>query len=239
MMLREGYLFSLLQQGRYQIKSKGVLMKKIEKILSIDIETSGLKGKAFMVAAVLYDNKKEIAKFVGRTPIEGEVNEWVQNSVLPNIKNIPENYGSHDDLLKDFAQWYQQYTQNEWHTQEEKDVEVLWHMGHAIEAHLFKEMYDKGYINEWDPPYAPIEMSTYLHIVGEKRDNISNYMEKYSIERPELPGGIHSPLYDCIATAKVFYHIQDRLMQKLDQNIESELNVSTEDQTVDVIAPKI
>jgi len=205
-------------------------MKKIEKILSVDMETNGLWGKGFAIAAILYDNESEIARFVGRAPIEGEANEWVQNNVIPEIKDIPENYESYNDLLEGFARWYME---------NKEGAEVLWHMGHVVESYLFREMQDKKYIGEWDAPYAPVEVSAYLHMAGEERDSVDGYIEKYNIEKPELSGGTHNPLYDCVAAAKVFYHIQDRLMKKLDQNIKSELEISAEAPKIDTITLKI
>ena len=58
-------------------------------VLSFDAETNGLWGQAFAIAAVLFnENGAETARFVGRCPIEGEVNSWVKTNVLPKMEGI-------------------------------------------------------------------------------------------------------------------------------------------------------
>ena len=53
-------------------------------ILSFDAETNGLWGQAFAIGAILYNPEgKEIDRFVGRCPIEEDVNSWVAENVLP------------------------------------------------------------------------------------------------------------------------------------------------------------
>lgn len=65
-------------------------------IFSFDAETNGLWGQAFAVAAVLFDeNGDEVARFVGRCPIEGEVNPWVKENVLPEMEGIPVTHKSY------------------------------------------------------------------------------------------------------------------------------------------------
>lgn len=52
-------------------------------ILSIDAETNGLWGEAFAIAGVLYDPQgKEVKRFVGRCPINDEVNKWVKKQCI-------------------------------------------------------------------------------------------------------------------------------------------------------------
>lgn len=58
-------------------------------IMSIDAETNGLWGKAFAIAAILYDEKgKEINKVVYRLPNTSVTNEWVKEKVLPTLENV-------------------------------------------------------------------------------------------------------------------------------------------------------
>ena len=57
-----------------------------KKIFSFDAETNGLWGKAFAIAAVVTDeNGKEIDQFIGRCPVQGEVNHWVSENVIPEM----------------------------------------------------------------------------------------------------------------------------------------------------------
>ena len=58
------------------------------KILSIDAETNGLWGKAFAIGAVLYENGEEIKTFLSRCPINGNVDKWVSENVLPQLEDV-------------------------------------------------------------------------------------------------------------------------------------------------------
>ena len=60
--------------------------KKGRLVFSFDAETNGLWGQAFALGALVYDESgAEVARFVGRCPIEGEVKEWVEANVLPQL----------------------------------------------------------------------------------------------------------------------------------------------------------
>jgi hypothetical protein len=121
-------------------------------------------------------------------------NEWVKENVLPTIGMEPTN-SSYQTMLEEFSNFYM----------ENKDATVLWHMGHVVEAYLFRELQSFALIGEWDAPYTPIEVSTILALAGEKPDSVDTYMEKAKIEKPV--GATHNPLYDCIVAAKVFEHL--------------------------------
>ena len=98
-------------------------------------------------------------------------------------------------MLKEFSNIYMS----------KKNATVIWHMGHIVETHLFRELKRLGLIGDWDAPYVPIEVSALLAVVGEKPDSVDSYVEKYNIKRPN--GSTHNPLYDCEVTAKVFEHL--------------------------------
>ena len=56
------------------------------KIFSLDAEANGLWGQAFAIAAVVADeNGQEIDQFTGRCPIQGKINHWVAENVLPQM----------------------------------------------------------------------------------------------------------------------------------------------------------
>jgi hypothetical protein len=43
---------------------------------------------------------------VGRCPISEEVNPWVAENVLPQMKGIRETYKSYEELLSAFSEFY-------------------------------------------------------------------------------------------------------------------------------------
>lgn len=53
------------------------------KIFSFDAETNGLYGKAFSIGAIIMEDGEETSTFVARCPINGEVNPYVAENVLP------------------------------------------------------------------------------------------------------------------------------------------------------------
>lgn len=76
-------------------------------ILSFDVESNGFHGPAFAVGAVLMKlDETVIAEFNGRAPIEGKVDPWVKENVLPVIKDLPEDHQDLKSLRDSFWQWY-------------------------------------------------------------------------------------------------------------------------------------
>ena len=102
---------------------------------------------------------------------------------------------SYEEMLKNFSEKYLS----------KKNATMLWHMGHIVESHLFRELHKFGFIGDWDAPYVPVEVSALLAAAGEKADSVDTYAEKYGIGKPT--GSTHNPLYDCEVTARVFEHL--------------------------------
>lgn len=183
--------------------------------MSIDAESNGLWGNAFAVAGIIYDSQtgEEVDKICLRLPNEIVTDYWVKENVLPTL-NFPVTHTgnalfdtqiskekrlqkAYKEMLSDFSGWYKKY---------KDDSEVLWHMGHIVESHLFREMHDFGFIGDWDAPYVPIEVSTYLEMVGESADSVDSYAKKYNLEIKDY-GSTHNPLYDCEVAFKCYFRI--------------------------------
>lgn len=167
-------------------------------VLSVDAETDGLWGLPFAIGAVVYnENGVEITRYVGKSNVP-PTNSWVVENVEPKLQDIPV-VGDTNALLNDFAKFYT-YMRNQY------DVTVLWHMGHVVEAFLFRLLVEKGLIGEWDAPYIPIEVSAYLQQAGYKPDSVDAYISANGLS-VEYGGTTHNPLYDCIAAYRVWEHI--------------------------------
>lgn len=188
-------------------------MKKFT--MSIDAETNGLWGNPFAVAGILYDSQtgEEVDKICLRLPNEIVTDVWVKDNVLPTL-NFPITHTgnalfdtqigkekclqkAYKEMLSDFSDWYKKY---------KDESDVLWHMGHIVESHLFREMHDFGFIGDWDAPYVPIEVSAYLEMAGESADSVDSYAKKYNLEIKDY-GSTHNPLYDCEVAFKCYFHI--------------------------------
>lgn len=169
------------------------------KIFSFDAETNGLWGKPFAIGALVYDAEgNEVARFVGRCPIEGKVNEWVAENVLPNMVDIPQTHKNLQELLADFAKFY---------LANKQDAHVIVHMGVPVESSLLKSMHEHGFIGDFDGPFPLIDISGNLDQVEENPTSVDEYVKKYGLEVPDF-GTTHNPLYDSAVAVMVYRHLK-------------------------------
>lgn len=176
---------------------------KTKRIFSFDGEANGLWGEAFSIGALVYDeNGTEVARFVGRCPIEGAVDDWVAENVLPQITDIPVTHSSYTELLAAFASFYLQYKQG---------ADVVVHMGYIVEAKILRDMHDRGLIGDWDGPYPLYDVSGNLQQAGEDSTSVDGYARKHGLSVGEFEGGTHNPLYDSAIAAVVYQHLLGRI----------------------------
>lgn len=191
-------------------------MQVPNKIISIDCETDGLWGKPFAIAAVVYEfveehfvpgtvgvdgirhrraykrHWKETYRLTTRLPDGVVTNEWVKENVLPSLSGMDVTHDNYEDMLAAFSGFYNAH----------KDGTVLWHMGHVVEAFLFRECVRLGFIGEWEAPYTPIEVSMTLREHGYDPSSVDGVMTALDFEKPN--GSTHDPLYDCICAFRVW-----------------------------------
>jgi len=178
-------------------------MKKGRLVFSFDAETNGLWGEAFAIGALVYDeNGVEVARFVGRCPIEGEVNEWVEANVLPQVAGLPVTHRDYESLLADFSKFYLEYRK--------KEADFIVHIGVPVEAKLLLDMRQRGLIGDWDGPYPLLDLAGMLLQAGEDPASVDAYVKKYALRVGEFKGGTHNPLYDSAAAAQVYIHLSRR-----------------------------
>ena len=164
-----------------------------KKIFSLDAETNGLWGQAFSIGCVWTTENGEVKQFVGRCPIEGEVDEWVSQNVLPKMEEIPITHSSYKELLKSFMEVYMK---------EKEGADVIVHMGLPVEARLFMDAHNLSIIGDWDAPYPLIDVSAYKEI----NDSVDNYNQKNGLKVPPCTGGTHNPIYDSYAALLAYQH---------------------------------
>ena len=176
----------------------------MKRVLSFDAETNGLWGRAFSIGAILYSPEgKELDRFVGRCPIEGGVNDWVAENVLPQMEGIPVDRVSYAELLQAFMAWRADHKEG---------ATELVHMGVPVEARLFIDAHDMGIIGDWDGPYPLVDVCT----IPEIGDSVDGYNAKYGIspDPEQFAGGTHNPLYDSAAAAAAYQHWLGRQAEK-------------------------
>lgn len=162
-------------------------------ILSIDAETNGLWGKAFAIAATLHNQEgEEIKSFIGRCPIKEEVNTWVEENVIPQIQAIEITHNSYEELLKDFIAFY---------LENKSDADIIVHMGLPVEAKLFIDAHNLGFLGDWDAPYPLYDISAIKQI----NTSVDGYNATHGIIIDDCCG-THNPLYDCRAATQAWLH---------------------------------
>ena len=163
------------------------------KILTLDAETNGLWGQAFAIGAVLYENGIEVASFYARCPIEGEVNSWVAENVLPQMEGMIQTHDSYEEMLKAFAEFFME---------NKADADVIFHMGVPVESRVIIDMHDKGFIGDWDGAYPWLDIAGCLKHAGFDCTSVDTYNAEHGIVVPQPEaGGTHNPLYDSRAAA--------------------------------------
>jgi len=178
-------------------------MEEIMKIFSFDAETNGLWGRPFSIAALVYEDGAETARFIGRCPIEGAVDDFVREQVLPQMEGIEESHCSYDALLADFARFY---------LANKGDADVIAHMAVPVEAGLLRDMHSRGLIGDWDGPFPLIDIAGCLKQAGEDPTSVDGYAKKHgvAVDPAEFAGGTHNPLYDSAQAAAVYRHLLTR-----------------------------
>jgi len=147
----------------------------------------------------MYNNKgEELERASFRCPIKGEINPWVNKNVLPEMTAIKETHSSYDEMLADIGKWWMSH---------KEDAITMWHMGHVVEAYLFRELVRVQSIGEWDAPYTPIEVSEILRVSGYSADSVDGYLEDHNLPKPNVEGGTHNPLYDAAVAATVYFDL--------------------------------
>lgn len=164
------------------------------KYFSFDAETNGLWGQAFSIGAIITDEKGQLVKeFVARCPIEGEVNVFVKENVLPQMIDIKETHTDYESMLKDFMKFYMDNKQ---------DTVILVHMGLPVESRLFLDAHELGFIGDWDAPYPLVDISA----IPEINTSPDTYNKNNGVVIPALDGGTHNPLYDSWSALLAYQH---------------------------------
>lgn len=169
----------------------------MKKIFSFDAETDGLWGNPFAIAAIVYEDGQETARFIARLPDDMVYDSWAINNVIPALANVAPTHEIYEEMIAAFAIFYKM----------NKDgADCICHMGYIVEAHLLREMHRLGFIGDWDAPYPLYDISGNLQSAGEDPTSVDGYAKKYALEIADY-GTTHNPLYDCEVAARVYMHL--------------------------------
>lgn len=182
----------------------------------IDAETVGLYGLPFSIAAILMNDAGiEIKRFTIRRELTQQEISFAEKEIYKNDKgeitfsmpacieqsNSIENVAfSYEDMLKKFSKFYLENKEN---------ATCVWHMGNIVEAFLFRECVRLGFLEQFDGPYTPIDISNDLRIAGFAPDSVDSYVTSQSLNI-QSENTSHHPLYDCQACAVAFFDLQKK-----------------------------
>ncbi|AVQ21460.1 hypothetical protein C4N15_07285 [Fusobacterium necrophorum subsp. funduliforme] len=174
------------------------------KIMSLDVESNVLWGEPISIGFTIEEDEKILKKYEACFIDESkQYNDWVQKNVIEPMKQNKNilHLSSYKGLLSWFADHYNRY---------KTEYTVLYHMGHIVEANLFKELVSSGYIGEWDAPYTPIEVSALLAVCKYDMDSVDKLAELGLIEKPS-ESQKHQALYDAKITGRAYWFLKKEL----------------------------
>jgi len=171
----------------------------VTNILSFDVESNGLHGQPFALGAVLLDSDGQlIDQLELRCPIEGDIDPWDAEHVIPQLDGMIEHCPTFSDFLEHFWRWFQDH----------KDGALIFaDFGYPVETGLL-HMCQRQKLEEraWKGPYPLHDLGTLLLAKGYDPD----------INRVELATQLtsdhsafrqHHPFYDALASGLIAWKL--------------------------------
>ncbi len=162
------------------------------KILCFDLESNGLHGEVFAVGAVIMDVTDKILKqFTGRTKIVGRVDEFVEQTILPAVKDMSITHTSYKDLREAFWRWY---------IDVEPEVDyVLVSNGYPVEYRFLLKCQEENLEERyWQHPFPILDLSSLLLALGDLPEAKSKIIKEIKKSGNFVS---HNPLDDAKITA--------------------------------------
>lgn len=157
-------------------------------ILSFDAESNGLHGEAFAVGAVLLSDDGSLREgFFARCPIDGDVDPWVRDNVLPPLAIEPETHATPREMRDAFWLWLASH---------KGGATVVVDCGWPVEAGLLSACVADDPSRAFAGPYPLHEVASLLLAAG--LDPLATYGDEV------LPGRAsekHHPVYDAHVSA--------------------------------------
>jgi hypothetical protein len=170
-------------------------------LLSVDAETNGLLGQPFAVGAVKTTDQDDgmVQVYYARCPIEGSVDPWVAEHVLPGLPD-PVTMPDYRSLLADFARWYDRHS---------PDTAVIAHVAWPVEAGLLRDMLTMLERDPFSGPFPLHEVATLLLAAGHIPSSVDDYNTAHglSVGSAFIKMSAHHPLYDARAAEVCARHL--------------------------------
>lgn len=158
------------------------------KLLSFDLETNGLHGKAFAVGAAVMDaNGTVLDEFTARARLTEKVDDWVKGNVLPAIADMPITHTNYEGLREAFWTWYLQ-------AEQQADY-VLVNNGYPVEYRFLLDCQEADLDERyWQHPFPLLDLSSIMimteHGAGSSRRALKKILDE------DYGHKVHHPLED-------------------------------------------
>lgn len=174
-------------------------------LLSLDAETNGLLGQPFAIGAVKSTAVASgtVQVYAARCPIEGPVDPWVAENVLPGLADLPEGFPDYPTLLADFARWYDRHSPG---------ATVIAHVAWPVEAGLLRDMITVLGRDPFSGPFPLHEVASLLLAAGCDPTSVDDYNAAHGLDvgAAFVPYSGHHPLYDARAAEVCARHLLGR-----------------------------
>ena len=135
-------------------------------------ETDGLWGQAFFISAIVINHSGEVVdQFIGKSNIDSVKDGWAVNHILPTLISVEVTHESYERMLKAFARFYMKW---------ENNSTMVINNGYMIETKVIRDMYDFGFIGEWDAPAPLYDVVNFLQM-AEECPGIEYYAQSHGL----------------------------------------------------------
>lgn len=165
------------------------------KIISFDAEANGLHGGAFAVGAVLVVEGLVVEEFFARCPIDGPVDPWVTEHVIPALRGSGVTHASAREMRDAFWTWLMSHKQ---------DATIVCDCGWPVEAGLLSACVADDPSRAFEGPYPLHEVATLLLAAG--MDSLANYAEMLLSPSEREVHRAHHPVDDARLSALCALH---------------------------------
>ncbi len=173
-------------------------MTPTPRILSFDVESNGLYGQGFMIGAIVTNVRGMETQFLARCPIEGPIDQWVAENVLPHVEDVPITHDSYNAMLEAFYAFYMT---------NKMSARIIAHMAFPVEAKVLRDMIELNLGERlWEGPFPLIDVSGVLDAQGFDPTSVDSYNKAHGLIVP-FDGVTHHPMYDSLAAEICYRHL--------------------------------
>ena len=164
------------------------------RILSVDAETNGLYGAPFAIGMVVRDTHGADWQFIARCPIDGDIDPWVAEHVLPALAGVAITHPTDDALLAAFWQAYRSEADDA--TAAGETLICVAHCASPVESGLFRRCVEADpAARQFQAPFPLHDVASMLLMARENPLSVRAFLASRAITVP-FDGAAHHPLFD-------------------------------------------